>query len=83
MLPIQRDGTSAYNKFKRTRTCTFHAGSTSACTKTKTMARTDNLRPVFSKRPKYLEVKAGDIVAPEWFWYKRGDFVTDNHVGPC
>jgi hypothetical protein len=34
------------------------------------------------ERPKYLEVKAGDTVAPEWFWDNRGDFYTGNHVGP-
>ncbi|KAH6910677.1 glycosyl hydrolase family 61-domain-containing protein [Coprinopsis sp. MPI-PUGE-AT-0042] len=34
------------------------------------------------ERPKYLEVKAGDIIAPEWVWDKRDDFYTGNHVGP-
>lgn len=32
--------------------------------------------------PKWLEVKAGDTFAPEWFWWARGDFYADNHVGP-
>ncbi|KAF5334144.1 hypothetical protein D9611_015020 [Ephemerocybe angulata] len=34
------------------------------------------------EQPKWLEVKAGDTVAPEWFWTERGDFYTGNHVGP-
>ncbi|KAH6910684.1 glycosyl hydrolase family 61-domain-containing protein [Coprinopsis sp. MPI-PUGE-AT-0042] len=34
------------------------------------------------ERPTYLEVKAGDIIAPEWFWLERGDFYTDSHRGP-
>lgn len=34
------------------------------------------------ERPKYLEVKAGDTIAPEWFWGERGDFYTGNHRGP-
>ncbi|TEB26275.1 hypothetical protein FA13DRAFT_1894347 [Coprinellus micaceus] len=34
------------------------------------------------EQPKWLEVKAGDKLAPEWFWTKRGDMYTGNHVGP-
>ncbi|KAH6910658.1 glycosyl hydrolase family 61-domain-containing protein [Coprinopsis sp. MPI-PUGE-AT-0042] len=34
------------------------------------------------EKPRYLEVKAGDTVAPEWFWSARGDFQTQNHLGP-
>ncbi|KAH6910644.1 glycoside hydrolase [Coprinopsis sp. MPI-PUGE-AT-0042] len=34
------------------------------------------------ERPKYLEVKAGDTLAPEWYWTKRGDWETTSHVGP-
>lgn len=34
------------------------------------------------EKPKYLEVKAGDTIAPEWFWSNRSDFQTQNHLGP-
>ncbi|KAF6750966.1 glycosyl hydrolase family 61-domain-containing protein [Ephemerocybe angulata] len=34
------------------------------------------------EQPKWLEVKAGDTFAPEWYWNERGDFYTGSHVGP-
>ncbi|KAG2018836.1 endoglucanase II [Coprinopsis cinerea AmutBmut pab1-1] len=32
--------------------------------------------------PKWIEVKAGDTFAPEWYWWERGDYTAANHLGP-